>query len=102
MIEVATDSSLKSRIIRSSAICVHNPLMPSSSRPKEYKKWDETQLQKACQDVFEGQAVRKVALNYGISKSTLHDKISGRATIGAKSGPASYLSPDEEDELVSF
>ena len=49
MIEVAKDSSLKSRIIRSSAICVHNPLMPS--RPKEYKKWDEMQLQKVCQDV---------------------------------------------------
>ena len=99
MIEVAKDSSLKSRIIRSSAICVHNPLMPS--RPKEYKKWDEMQLQKACQDAFEGQAIRR-ALNYGIPKSTLHDKISGRATIGAKSGPAPYLSPDEEDELVSF
>ena len=76
--------------------------MPLSSRPKEYKRWDETQLQKACQDVHEGQAVRRVALNYGIPKSTLHDKISGKVTIGAKSGPAPYLDPEEEDELVSF
>ena len=79
---------------------VQNPLMPS--RPREYKKWNDTQLQKACQDVYKGQAVRRVALNYGIPKSTLHDRISGKVTLGAKSGPPSYLSAEEEDELVSF
>ena len=52
--------------------------------------------------MYEGQAVRRVALNYGIPKSTLHDRISGKVTPGAKSGPPAYLSPEEEDELVSF
>ena len=56
----------------------------------------------AIQDVYEGQAVRRVALNYGIPKSTLRDKISGRVTIGSRSGPTPYLSSEEEDELVSF
>ena len=41
-------------------------------------------------------------MNYGIPKSTFHDKISGRVTLGAKSGPIPYLSPEEEDELASF
>ena len=74
--------------------------MPSGSRPKEYKNWDETKLQNAIQDVYEGQAGQRVALNYGIPKSTLHDKISGRVTIGGRSGPIPYLSSEEEDELV--
>ena len=102
MIEATNNPSLKSRIIRSSTIPVHNPLMSSGSRPKGYKSWDETKLQNAIQDVYEGQAVRRVALNYGIPKSTLHDKISGRVTIGGRSGPTPYLSSEEEDELVSF
>ena len=102
MIEATNNPSLKSRIIRSSTIPVHNPLMPSGSRPKEYKNWDETKLQNAIQDVYEGQAVQRVALNYGIPKSTLHDKISGRVTIGHRSGPTPYLSSEEEDELLSF
>ena len=96
---IANDPPLKSRIVRSSAISctIQNPLMPS--RPK---RWDDTQLQKACQDVYKGQAVRRVALNYGIPKSTLHDRISGKVTPGAKSGPPAYLSAEEEDELVPF
>ena len=55
-VSIAINPPLKSRIVRLSAICtIQNPLMPL--RPREYKKWDETQLQKACQDVYEGQAV---------------------------------------------
>ena len=99
---IANNPPLKSRIVRSSAISctIQNPLM--LSRPREYRKWDDTQLQKACQDVYKGQAVRRVALNYGIPKSTLHDRISGKVTPGAKSGLPAYLSAEEEDELVSF
>ena len=102
MIEATNNPSLKSKIIRSTTIPVHNPLMPSGSRPKEYENWDETKLQNAIQDVCEGQAVRRVALNYGIPKSTLHDKISGRVTVGGRSGSTPYLSSEEEYELVSF
>ena len=93
---------MKSRIIRSSTVPVHNPLMPSGSRPKEYKNWDETKLQNAIQDVYESQAIQRVALNYGTPKSTLNYKISGRVTIGGRSGPTPYLSSEEEHELMYF
>ena len=102
MIEATSNPSLKSRIIRSSTISVHNPVMSSGSKPKEYKNWNKAKLQNAIQDVYESQAVRRVALNYGIPKRTLHDKISQRVTIGGRIGPTPYLSSEEEDELVSF
>ena len=39
---------------------------------------------------------------YGIPRSTLHDHISGKVEHGSKPGRGSYLSPEEEEELVSF
>jgi hypothetical protein len=39
---------------------------------------------------------------YNVPKSTLHDRISGRVGFGCRSGPQSYLSDTEEDELVRF
>ena len=49
-----------------------------------------------------GISVRKAALMYGIPKSTLGDRITGRVLEGSKSGPLKYLSEQEEEELISF
>ena len=35
-------------------------------------------------------------------KITLHDRINGKVKPGAKTGPPSYLSAEDGDELVSF
>ena len=51
---------------------------------------------------LEGCSVRKAALDYGVPKSTLRDRVSGRVSHGVLSGPARYLSEEEEDELVRF
>ena len=49
-----------------------------------------------------GASVREAALKFGIPKSTLGDRVSGRVLSGATSGPATYLNSSEEEELVRF
>lgn len=41
-------------------------------------------------------------MEYGVTKSTLGDRVSGRVTHGTVSGPPKYLSEQEEEELVRF
>jgi len=43
-------------------------------------------------------AIRQAALRFGVPKSTLGDRISGRASCG----PKGYLTPEEEEEVVHF
>ena len=50
--------------------------------------------------VNEGLSIRRAALQYGVPKSSLGDRISGRVKPGAVSGPQKYLSTEEENELV--
>ena len=70
------------------------------NRPKEYKCWNEDNMSRAVAAVVKcGISVRKAALMYGIPKSTLGDRISGRVLEGSKS---EYLSELEETELISF
>ena len=51
------------------------------------------------------QAVNKgapAAIQYGVPKSTLGDRVSGRVLPGKNSGPPTYLNSLEEKELVQF
>ena len=47
-------------------------------------------------------SLRKAARQYGIPKSTLSLYVSGKLQIGAKRGPASVLSAEEEQRLVDY
>ena len=49
-----------------------------------------------------GMTVRRAAETFQVPKSTLQDHLSGRVSLGARSGPAKYLSDYEEEELVNF
>ena len=72
----------------------------STSRPSKYKSWDLVKMSKAIAAVTqEGLLIREAALQFGVPKSTLGDRISGRVLSGATSGPQTYLS---EEELVQF
>ena len=60
-------------------------------------------MQKALESVrLQGISVRRAAVEFGVPRSTLGDRISGRVTHGTVSGPQRYLSDDEEEELVRF
>ena len=49
-----------------------------------------------------GMGIREAAARFGVPKSTLGDRVSGRVVMGSTSGPKPYLSTEEEDELVKF
>lgn len=75
----------------------------SSSRPSKYKSWNEVKMAQAFSAVTqEGMSIREAAVQFGVPKSTLGDRISGRVLSGATSGPRTYLDGDEEEELVQF
>lgn len=72
------------------------------SRCPVYREYSDEQLCRAYEAVKDGVSLRHAAEQYGIPKSTLSDRITGRVKFGAHSGPERYLSDDEERELVSF
>ena len=39
---------------------------------------------------------------YGVPRSTLQDRVSGRVELGCKPGKKPYLTIEEEEEVVSF
>ena len=58
-------------------------------------------MQLALRDIASGlMTVRRVALVYGIPKSTLHDCVSGKVKHEAQVGAPKYLTDDEEEEEV--
>ncbi len=72
-------------------------------RPAQYKEWRPDSMVAAMKAVIEkGMSVRQAAQLYDVPKSTLGDRISGRVLPGATSGPPTYLSSEEEEELVTF
>ena len=46
--------------------------------------------------------VRRAALVYGIPKSTLHDRVSGKVNHEARVGAPKYLTDEEEEEVVKW
>ena len=52
--------------------------------------------------VRRGETIRRAAELYNIPRSTLSDKVLGKVPLKARSGPPTYLSTDEEEELTSF
>ena len=46
--------------------------------------------------------VNRAALEHGIPKTTLKNRISGKVKHGTNPGPSSFLTKEEENELASF
>ena len=59
-------------------------------------------MQNALKAVGKGESVRHTAELYDVPKSTLHDRVSGKVVEGVKSGPPSYLTIEEDEELTHF
>ena len=90
---------LSKRIVKSS-----NPAVQyASSGPRgSYRKWDDDSMHGAMLLVTRGEPLRKAAEAYRIPVSTLHDHITGKVHLGARSGPDPYLTTEEEEEVASF
>ena len=59
-------------------------------------------MQKAVKTVEEGMPLRQAAEIFFVPKSSLHDRVNGKVDFGARSGPHTYLSYEEEEEIASF
>ena len=74
-----------------------------SNRPKTLRQWSDQSMVGAMEAVQEGRmGVNRAALEFGIPRTTLKDRISGRVVHGSKSGPKPYLTYEEEKEMVDF
>lgn len=109
---LSTQLSLKDRLlVASNTKTSRSQLLPPSVPadrgtkvlPVARKNWNETNMYKAyLAHVEDNVSVRRAAEMYGVPKSTLQDRISGRVPFGKKSGPTKFLTDEEETELVNF
>ena len=72
-----------------------------NNRPKKYRKWTKESMAGAIKCVIDGKmGVNRAADQYGVPRTTLKDRLSGRVVPGTNPGPVPYLTLQEEDELV--
>uniref|UniRef100_A0A6V7J7M7 HTH psq-type domain-containing protein n=1 Tax=Bracon brevicornis TaxID=1563983 RepID=A0A6V7J7M7_9HYME len=75
------------------------------SKPKKaYKLHDYSSkdLENALEQARNGASISKTAEEYGIPKSTLHAKLTGKSPIVSKRGPDAVLTVDEENRLEKW
>ena len=69
---------------------------------EQYHQWDDASMVKAMRAVESGISIRRASEMYDVPKSSLYDRVSGKVQHGCRPGPVTYLSMEEEDELVHF
>ena len=68
---------------------------------KKYRQWTKESMAGAMKSYLDGKmGMNRAADQYGVPRTTLKDRLSGRVTSGTNPGPVPYLTREEEDELV--
>ena len=87
---------------KKSAVCRPNRQRNAANRPKRLCQWTDKQMRRAMEAVVKGElGVNRSALEHGVLRTTLKDRLTGRVKHGTKPGPVAYLNQKEE-ELVKF
>lgn len=74
-----------------------------TNHPKTLCRWSNESMVAAIKAVQEeGMGINRAALEHGVPRTTLKDRISGRVIHGTKLGPKPHLTQEEEKELVGF
>ena len=74
-----------------------------SNQPKKLRQWDDESMVSAMDTVANGElGVNQAALEFGVPKTSLKDRLLGRVMHGTNIGPKPYLNHEEEQELVDF
>ena len=69
----------------------------TACRPHKLRMWSDESMLGAMNAVAEGKmGINRAALEFGVSPTTLKDRITGRVVHGSKSGPKPYLTHEEE------
>ena len=79
------------------------PAVLVTPEKKKRKKWSDEQMIAAMESVEKGlSGVNQAALQHGVPKTSLKNRLSGRVVHGTKPGPRPYLDKNEEKELSEF
>ena len=94
------------RVVRKKNFRRRKKRAPSKSNdpqlPVRRMQWTVEQMNEAIECALSGAtSANKAAEMYGVPKSTLKDRLSGRVVHGCRPGPRPYLIPSEEAELAS-
>ena len=92
----------KSLSVRKRSHSAPATLCRPSSRPSKRKQWTEESMTAALKAIEDGSSVSRASRDFGVPRSTLHDRVSGRVVHGVKPGPKPYLDNTEEKELGSY
>jgi hypothetical protein len=77
------------------------PTAKTTARNGKYKMYDVQTMQQALGEIENGMSIRGAAEAYRIPRSTLSDVVTGKTSVGARSG-CPILSREEELELCTF
>ena len=78
------------------------PAVLQSPRKRKRKQWSESQMRAAMDAVSKGMSVTRACKEYGVPRSTLHDRVHGNVIHGTNPGAKPYLDKTEEAELTEY
>ena len=79
------------------------PILIRNSPVKRRKQWTSSiQMEKAMEAVTLGVGINRAAMEHGVPRTTLKDRISGHVEHNVNPGPDLYLNKEEEKELGVF
>ncbi|XP_078140067.1 uncharacterized protein LOC139925965 [Centroberyx gerrardi] len=72
-------------------------------RERKTRKWTPEAMEQAMQEVEAGRLTcRQAAKRFGVPKSSLNDRVSGRVASGCVHGQRPLLAPEDENSLVEY
>ena len=98
--EETRDVPLTHRVFRGTSRSPSSKRYPTFACNVRKGVWSEQAMEKALQAYTAGEmTLREASTQFGVPKSTLHDRVSGRVQPGAVPGAPKYLDDEEEEEL---
>ena len=75
----------------------------ASNRPTKLRIWSNQSMLLAMETVKSGyMGMNRAAIEHGVPRTSLKDRLSGRVIHGTNIGPKPYLTQEEEKQLVEF
>lgn len=75
----------------------------AANRPAKLRAWSDESMLQAMEAVKSSKSgINQAALDFGVRKTTLKNRLSGIGLPMEQTGPKPYLTQEEESELVSY
>ena len=73
------------------------------NRPAKFRQWSDESMRAAMKAVMDGSlSINRSAIEHGVPKTTLRDRIAGKVQHGTNPGPKPYLTAEEEKDLEVY